>query len=212
MAKPANAMVSNTIVRKDLWVQVPPAAPLLPICVAAPPDPGYCVDPRQLEAEYVHLLGAYLGDGTLTRMKTKPVWKLRLFQDSRYEHLISSWEHASLVVSGRRVTRVKRPGSVELVSHWKHWICLFPQHGPGPKHKRPIVLSPWQNNLVEHFPEQFLRGLIESDGWRGTNWTRIRGQRYEYPRYQFSNRSLDIQELFKWACYLIGVEHRQANR
>jgi hypothetical protein len=30
VAKSANAMVSNTIVRKDLWVQFPPAAPLLP--------------------------------------------------------------------------------------------------------------------------------------------------------------------------------------
>lgn len=161
MLKPANRMVSNTIVRKDLWVRFPPAAPLLPACRADPCDPGYCVDPRVLEDDYVHLLGVYLGDGTLTRMRSKPVWKLRLFQDARYTGLIASWQHSSLAVSGRRVTHVTRPGCVELVSHWKHWICLFPQHGSGPKHLRPIELSPWQRNLVEQFPREFVKGLIE---------------------------------------------------
>ena len=90
------------------------------------------MDPRALEADYVHLLGVYLGDGMLTRMRWKPVWKLRLFQDLKYPELIDGWEHSALAVAGRRVTRVIRPGCVEMVSHWKHWICLFPQHGPGP--------------------------------------------------------------------------------
>ena len=29
---------------------------------------------------------------------------------------------------------------------WKHWPCLFPQHGPGRKHERPIVLEDWQRD------------------------------------------------------------------
>lgn len=211
MAKSANAMVSNTIVRKDLWVQFPPAAPMLPECRADPPDPGYCVDPRNLEAEYVHLLGVYLGDGTLTPIKAKRLWKLRLFQDLRYPHLISAWEHSALAVSGRRVTRVQRIGCMELVSAWKHWICLFPQHGAGPKHLRPIELTPWQINLVEYFPREFVKGLVESDGCRVTNWARARGVRYEYPRYFFTNASDDIRALFQWACSLISVESRQSN-
>jgi hypothetical protein len=45
----------------------------------------------------------------------------------------------------------------------------FPQHGSGPKHRRPIVFQPWQEEIAlgEH-PEPFVRGLIHSDGWRGT--------------------------------------------
>ncbi len=35
---------------------------------------------------------------------------------------------------------------------------------------------------------------------------------YAYPRYQFSNRSLDIQRLFTRACDRVGVEWRQMNR
>jgi hypothetical protein len=77
-----------------------------------------------------------------------------------------------------------------------HWPCLFPQHGPGHKHERPIVLEPWQAAIVEQHPGRFLRGLFHSDGCRITNWTErlVAGERkrYEYPRYFFSNRSEDI--------------------
>ncbi|MFI9836970.1 helix-turn-helix domain-containing protein [Nonomuraea sp. NPDC051941] len=49
---------------------------------------------------------------------------------------------------------------------------LFPQHGPGKKHERPIVLEPWQREIVSAHPGRFVRGLIHSDGWRGTNRVR----------------------------------------
>jgi hypothetical protein len=42
---------------------------------------------------------------------------------------------------------------------------------------------------------------------RGAN-----GDRYEYPRYFFTNHSDDIRELFVWACGLIGVDCRPNNR
>ena len=69
----------------------------------------------------------------------------------------------------------------------KHWPCLFPQHGPGRKHLRPISLEPWQSEIVERYPGRFLRGLFHSDGCRVTNWAvrQVAGtaKRYEYPRY-----------------------------
>ena len=67
---------------------------------------------------------------------------------------------------GRRVFRVKAPGCVVVQSSWKHWPCLFPQHGPGRKHERPIVLEDWQRMIVESHPAAFLRGLFHSDGCR----------------------------------------------
>lgn len=209
MLKPVNRMVSNTIVRKDLWVRFPPAAPLLPRCSAIPRDLGRCVDPRDLESDYVYLPGLYLGDGMLTLMPRKQVWKLRIFQDMRYTRLILAGEHAMAKVSGRRVGRATKIGCVDSYCHWKHWICVFPQHGVGPKHLRRIVLPSWQRNLIHQFPHEFVKGLIESDGCRITNFAVVRGKRYEYPRYFFSNHSLDIQQLFRDACDLIGIEYRQ---
>lgn len=43
---------------------------------------------------------------------------------------------------------------------------LFPQHEPGKKHERSIVLADWQQQLVELNSEHLVKGLIESDGWQ----------------------------------------------
>ena len=69
------------------------------------------------------------------------------------------------------VIHVAAPGCVMAQSHWQHWPCLFPQHGPGRKHERPIVLDDWQREIVEDHPGPFLRGLFHSDGCRAKNWT-----------------------------------------
>jgi hypothetical protein len=45
-----------------------------------------------------------------------------------------------------------------------HLSCLLPQHGPGKKRERPIVLAPWQEALVAAAPWALLKGLIRSDG------------------------------------------------
>ena len=56
-----------------------------------------------------------------------------------------------------------------------------------------------------------LRGLVQSDGWRGTNRVTVRGRTYEYPRYQFANTSDDIRRIFCDACDLLDVQWRQMN-
>ena len=107
------------------------------------------------------------------------------------------------------------PGCRITAVGWKHWPCLFPQHGPGRKHNRRIALEPWQVAIVDQHPGRFLRGLFHSDGCRVTNWTEkmVAGERkrYEYPRYFFSNRSEDILRLCEWALDLLGIEHRRSN-
>jgi hypothetical protein len=115
---------------------------------------------------------------------------------------------------GRPHTR-RAPGCVITTVSWKHWPCLFPQHGPGRKHARPIVLESWQRTVVEVHPDAFLRGLFHSDGSRVKNWTRkiIAGEwkRYDYPRWQFTNHSADIRGLCCWALDLADVPWRQSN-
>ena len=117
------------------------------------------------------------------------------------------------------------PGCVVVQSHWKHWPCLFPQHGPGRKHERPIVLEDWQRAVIEAHPGAFLRGLFHSDGSRVRNWaTRVvagERKRYDYPRWQFSTCPPTSRAL-RWALDLVdgdggrsahlGVERVEAVR
>jgi hypothetical protein len=153
---------------------------------------------------YAYLLGLYLGDGCLSAAP-RGVYKLRIVLDLRYSDIIDECRESMKQVGGRVVGAITKVGCVELTSYWKHWPCLFPQHGPGPKHKRLIELATWQRMIVEAHPARLLRGLIHSDGWRGEN--RVNGT--GYPRYQFTNHSADIRAIFCRACDLYGVRWRQ---
>jgi hypothetical protein len=82
--------------------------------------------------------------------------------------------------------------ALDVSSYWKHWPCLFPQHGLGRKHERRIALVPWQQRIVDAHPDQLVRGLIHSDGSRHINRIKHPKRTYEYVRYEFSNRSADI--------------------
>ena len=108
------------------------------------------------------------------------------------------------------------PGCVNVQSNWQYWPCLIPQHGPGRKHERPMVLEDWQRQILATSPGPFLRGLFHSDGCRVRNWTRrqVGGdwKRYDYPRWQFSNRSADIRELCCRALDLVDIPWRQSNK
>jgi hypothetical protein len=113
-------------------------------------------------------------------------------------------------VIGRRVTM--RPDPIDnmlyVESYWKHWPCLFPQHGPGRKHERRIALVPWQQRIVDAHPDQLVRGLIHSDGSRHINRIEHPRRTYEYVRYEFSNRPDDIKRIFWEACDALGVQWR----
>jgi hypothetical protein len=93
---------------------------------------------------------------------------------------------------------------VTLHAYHGHWSCLFPQHGPGKKCARPIVLERWQRDLVALAPWAFLRGCIRSDGCVFINRTGP----YEYESYDFANLSRDILDLFVSTCAQVGVACR----
>jgi hypothetical protein len=142
------------------------------------------------------------------------VFRLRISCANTYPTIMTEVAAAMCAVrGGGAVCRVPRVGCTDLVGYWKHWPCVFPQHGPGRKHERPIVLADWQRELVEAHPGRFLRGLFHSDGCRITNWTtRLVAdevRRYEYPRYFFSNTSADILALCGWALDLAQIAWRQ---
>jgi hypothetical protein len=161
---------------------------------------------------YAYLLGQYLGDGTVCRVGRSLC--LRIASDAQYTGIISECCDAITAIRGRqpnvRYHADKRLATIN--SYWRAWPCLLPQHGPGRKHLRTIALAGWQVRIVETDPGRFLRGLIHSDGWRGLNKVHAKGRDYEYPRYQFSNRSDDIRQLFTYACDLLGIAWRPWGR
>jgi hypothetical protein len=92
----------------------------------------------------------------------------------------------------------------------------FPQHGPGRKHLRPIVLESWQLAITHAHPNALLRGLIHSDGCRSINRFSTtlpsgRTAEYSYVRYFFSNLSADIRCIFAEHCALLGIRVTQPN-
>jgi hypothetical protein len=171
--------------------------------------------PDELDTpEYAYLFGQYLGDGTIS-LHPRGVRRLRIFTASVYPAITGECAQAMQVVCpGSKVGlfRQRRAAVVEVYSYSKHWPCLFPQSGAGRKHERQLLLERWQETLFCQYPEQFLRGLIHSDGCRCINRVTTRGKTYEYPRYLFSNRSIDIQRLFGDACDLLGIEWRNNKR
>jgi hypothetical protein len=144
----------------------------------------------------------YLGDGCLSAHR-REVFKLRISLDARYPGIVEECRDAILaVLPSSRVNRVDNGTWFELYSYSKSWPCLFPQHGPGKKHERRIVLAPWQCALVSERPDLLLRGLLHSDGCRFQNSGR---GGWSHPRYGFSNASRDIQAIFCAACELLGL-------
>ncbi|MCC5034487.1 helix-turn-helix domain-containing protein [Streptomyces sp. WAC 00631] len=164
---------------------------------------------------YSYLLGLYLGDGHIISRKKQH--HLSIFCTASWTGLIDEAEKAMRgVMAHPRVGRRHRNGCVEVKSFTQHWICLFPQHGPGKKHNRLIALEPWQQEIVDEYPWEFLRGLVHSDGCRVTNWTTkvVRGERkrYEYPRYFFTNKSDDIRRIYTGTLDKLGITWTHCTR
>lgn len=168
-----------------------------------PPDP----------AAYNCLLGQYLGDGHIRATARSHYLGVSCCTD--YPAIADEVTNAMRGVLAASVFRrgpYRGAACVYVESSSRHWPHLFPQHGPGRKHKRPIVLEPWQRALVAADPRSLIRGLLHSDGCRVTNWTERRAggtvKRYEYPRYLFSNRSDDIRGIFTGALDQLAIAWR----
>lgn len=165
------------------------------------------------EPAYALLLGWYLGDGSIARAR-RGVFTLQIVNDERYREL-----NQEIAETIRRVKPNASPclrgggGAIRVEARWKHWPCVFPQHGPGRKHLRKIELAGWQREIVAEYPDQLLRGLFHSDGCRFVNWaSKPDGRRYYYLRYMFSNESEDIRKILTDALDQLGIAWRQPRR
>jgi hypothetical protein len=166
---------------------------------------------------YAYLLGLFLGDGHL--VSNGRSWQLVVSLDAAYAEIVDDCRGAMILTLPSRLPRLRSHRSdrcIRVASMSKAWRELFPQHGTGRKHERPIVLAPWQRDIVERHPWPFVRGLIHSDGCRTVNRFKTqlpsgRVAAYAYPRYFFSNLSADIRGLFCDTCDRLGLRWTQSN-
>ena len=161
------------------------------------------------DEDYAELLGLYLGDGHIVRLARTS--RFRLFLDSRHSQIVD--ESKALMERcfpyNAVGAQLGHEGRMTVLSvHSSHLPCLFPQHGRGMKHLRPIRLEHWQQQIVDRAPWTFLRGCIRSDGCTFINRT----GRYEYLSYSFCNHSSDILDLFAATCETVGVQYRRYPR
>lgn len=156
---------------------------------------------RPVQRAYAYLLGLYLGDGAIS--KTERVHHLRVALDKRYPNIIDACVEAiQVILPDNRVGIVDCPGCVNVSCYHKFWPQIFPQDGDGPKHERPIVLEAWQQEIVDAYPLEFLRGLFHSDGSRDNNI--VNGK--NYPRYAFRNFSTDILRIYCDLCDKLNLK------
>ena len=184
-------------------------------CIRCAPDPGL----PEPQWEYAYLLGLYLGDGCISVAGDpgKGVWVLRIACADAWPGLRAECQAAiSAIRPGNKVGTRQQVGCTEVICYWRHWPCLFPQHGPGQKHLRKIELVSWQQDIVGREPGAFARGLFHSDGSRFLSRVRrplASGDRwYVYPRYMFTNESRDIHGLCGEALDRLGVDWRYSRR
>lgn len=165
------------------------------------------------QAAYAYLLGLYLGDGHISHPAQHKVPSITITLDDAWPGVQDAAESAlRAVFPDNSVCRVRSPGAHDVKLYSKHLPCLFPQHGPGKKHERRIVLADWQRRITDSRPWDLVRGLVHSDGCRNVNWTTrlVRGEqrRYEYPRYWFANASDGIRQIYTDTLDRLGVEWR----
>jgi hypothetical protein len=169
-------------------------------------------------AAYSYLLGAYLGDGHVKVVSRRSA-SLVITLDSSYPAIIAEVHEAvAAVFPGVGVHEFLRMGGSVTAVQANHPALpfAFPQHGPGKKHARRIILSECQRELTHAHPKELLRGLIHSDGCRTINRIKTklpsgRVAECEYPRYFFSNLSADIRAIFCEHCELLGIRWTQSN-
>lgn len=102
-------------------------------------------------AAYAHLLGWYLGDGHIAAGR-RGVFVLSISNDPKYPDLNEQIAESMRLVKPTASPCMRSGRAIRVESRWKHWPCLFPQHGPGRKHERSIVFEDWQRDIVAEHP------------------------------------------------------------
>ncbi|MEV0290265.1 transcriptional regulator [Kribbella sp. NPDC050820] len=165
------------------------------------------------EAAYALLLGWYLGDGCIARAR-RDVFTLQIANDQKYPQL-----NQEIAETIRRVKPTASPclrggsAAVRIEARWKHWPCLFPQHGPGMKHRRKIELLAWQSEIVARYPESCCAGCSTPTAAGSSTGRASRTEGAITMRATcFTNESGDIRNILTQTLDMLGIPWRQPRR
>lgn len=155
---------------------------------------NYLQDKKEV---YSYILGLYLGDGYID--KIKKTYRLRIFLDSKYIKLINECvENLKILFPNNKINKTTRHVTLTIVYIYSNNLpSLFPQIGLGRKHNRKIELENWQKNLI--IDRFLLKGFFHSDG--SSYFILKRGHRH----YNFKNYSEDILTIYKDCCDRLGI-------
>lgn len=169
---------------------------------------AYLDTPEKRKA-YSFIMAVYLCDGYINIMKNQRTYSIRLCNDTRYPNNTQEWANNLKILFPENVCNIYNPknsncNQVKLYS--RKIIDLFPQHGAGAKHARKLTILDWQMRIISEYPEQFIRGCIQSDGCIYQQIIKNKkGGKTSYKRYNFVNKSEDIMDLFLSTLKLVGV-------
>lgn len=171
------------------------------------------LDTEEKKKAYSFILAIYLCDGYIS--KAFRAASIRLFNDAKYPENTNDWaKKLKILLPENSVTVSKQQNSNSFVvlAYSRKLTDLFPQHGSGPKHSRKLIFSNWQLKIIQEFPEEFIKGCIQSDG---CIYTQAMKNGYSYKRFNFINKSEDIIDLFLSTLKLINIskeKYFQVNR
>lgn len=157
---------------------------------------------------YAFILGVYLGDGYIVKTHRQNVFKIRIFCDVKYKNILEEIsESLEILFPNSKSLRRQHTSKncIEIYLYSSHILKLFPQHGEGRKHQRPIVLEDWQKDIIDEYHIEFLKGLIYTDGsfYLSQN---------KYECCNFTNKSKDIIELCSNAMRKLDINHKIRTR
>ncbi len=167
-------------------------------------DFDHYLNSSEKRAAYSFTLAVYLCDGCISEYKTFRAPSMRLTNDSKYPKNTEEWiQKLKTVLPNNSVSMFKKKCSNCYVvsTYSKKLIDLFPQHGSGRKHNRKLLFADWQIKIIREFPEEFIRGCIQSDGC--IYFQKVSGKVYK--RYSFCNMSEDIIDLVLMSLSFVGI-------
>jgi len=152
---------------------------------------------------YSYILGLYLGDGYINKMKR--TYRLRIFLDSRQDLVIKECEeNLKKLFPDNKIAILKTIYNSVIISVYSNFIpIIFPQHGLNKKHERNIKLEEFQKIIL--ISDFFMKGLFHSDG-------SFYLSKNSYPRYIFTNKSKQIIEMFSDCLLEKGITSRIRKR
>lgn len=155
--------------------------------------------------QYNYLLGLYLGDGHIILCKNGRSYRLIIYNNSDQNKVIYETNIAlSTIFPNNKVNNYKQltANVIECRVYNKYIPIIFPQHGSKRKHERDVRLLGWQVENIEY--DYLLKGLFQSDGcFYNTN---------SYFMYNFTNCSVDIQNIFKYCLENLGIRYTFSNK